>query len=174
MSPVRIQKSWYFNLHPARVQSSGHCDEDAAALSLTLPEHAASLQFSFRKERDLSYVSQLTAQVSPVPVCQGCTNETYSGMLGRDRLFAAACGRSFKCTSENLLLMSSKLRLKLVPLQVQAFVVPGGQYGQEVECSADLQRRVIPLVLGAVAVGVVLVAVLVFLLNKEHQGYERI
>lgn len=48
-------------------------------------------------------------------------------------------------------------------------------YSSEVECLADFNKRVIPLVLGAVAVGVLLIALLTFLLLRDRRrGYERL
>ncbi|XP_031138143.1 lysosome-associated membrane glycoprotein 3 isoform X1 [Sander lucioperca] len=171
------KKTWYFNLDPSRVRASGYCDKEAAVLSLTLPDNAASLQFTFKKEENIFYVNKLTVHVSPLPVCQGCANKTYSGLVVVDKLFAAPTGQSFKCKSENLLLMSSELRIKLVPLQVQAFTLPEGQYGKEVECWADFSKRAIPIIVGATVVGLVLIAVLTFLFIRDRrhsQGYDRL
>lgn len=44
-----VCQTWYFNLDPSRVRTSGYCSSEAAVLSLTLPDNAASLQFTFRK-----------------------------------------------------------------------------------------------------------------------------
>ncbi|XP_044056292.1 lysosome-associated membrane glycoprotein 3 isoform X2 [Siniperca chuatsi] len=170
------KKTWYFSLDPSRVSTSGYCGKETALLSLTLPDNAASLQVTFRKEKNLFYVTKLTVHVSPLPVCQGCANKTYSGLVAHDKLFTAANGQSFKCKSENLLLMSSELQIKLVPLQMQAFTLPKGQYGKEVECWADYNKRVIPIIVGATVVCLILIAVLTFLFIKDRhrQGYDRI
>ncbi|XP_045904536.1 lysosome-associated membrane glycoprotein 3 isoform X2 [Micropterus dolomieu] len=173
---IEKKKSWYFNLDPSRVSISGYCSKETAVLSLTLPANAASLQLFFKKENNLFYVTKLTAHVSPLPVCQGCANKTYSGLVDHEKLFTAANGQSFNCKSENLLLMSPALRIKLVPLQMQAFTLPKGQYGKEVECWADYNKRVIPIVIGATVVCLILIAVLTFLFIKDRrrQGYDRI
>ncbi|XP_054645970.1 LOW QUALITY PROTEIN: uncharacterized protein lamp3 [Dunckerocampus dactyliophorus] len=238
------KKSWYYNLDPSKVLSSGYCHKEAAVLSLTLLDDAASLQFSFKKvqhikhivlllfvpftvntsgqshtliltykyplaikiqiciqarmlfpqwqiiiinrnitmhlcvlnsqENNIFYVTKLTASVSPRPVCLGCANKTYSGLVERDRLFAASFGQSFKCKSANVLLTSSELSLKLVPLQMQAFSVPNGHYGEEVECFADFNKRVVPTVLGAIVIGLLLIATLTFLFvrDRHRHGYD--
>ncbi|KAM7409234.1 hypothetical protein PAMA_000951 [Pampus argenteus] len=170
------KRSWYFNLEPSRVMSSGYCGEDAAVLCLTLLGNAARLQFTFRKEKDIFFVTNLTARVSPLPVCQGCANKTYSGSVAHDKLFAAADGQSFKCKSENVLLTSSELRIKLVPLQMQAFSVPKGQYGKEVECWADFNKWVIAISIGAIVVTFFLIVVLTFLFIRDHHrhSYDRL
>lgn len=57
-------------------------------------------------------------------------DRTYSGLVAHDKMFKTANGKSFKCKSENQLLMSSLLQVKLVPLQIQAFSLDKGQYGK--------------------------------------------
>lgn len=56
-------------------------------------------------------------------------DKTYSGSLAHEKLFAAGDGQSFHCRHEQVLRVSSELRIKLLPLQVQAFTLPEGQYG---------------------------------------------
>uniref|UniRef100_A0A3Q3LVQ7 Lysosome-associated membrane glycoprotein 3-like n=1 Tax=Mastacembelus armatus TaxID=205130 RepID=A0A3Q3LVQ7_9TELE len=165
------KKTWYFNLDPSRVRISGYCDKEAAVLSLTLPDDAAGLQFTFKKEKSLFYVSNLTAHVSPVPVYK-----TYSGLVDHDKLFMVQVGQSFSCKSESLLSTSSELKIKLVPLQIQAFTQPSDHYGQAVECWADFNKRIIPIILEATVVGLILITVLTFLFIKDRrrQGYDRI
>ncbi|KAM4549248.1 lysosome-associated membrane glycoprotein 3 [Odontesthes bonariensis] len=173
---IEKKKTWYFNLDPSRVGISGYCSKEAAVLSLTLPDNVGSLQFTFKKERKNFYVTKLTAHLSPQPVCKGCFNKTYSGLLDHESLFKTANGQSFKCKSEYLLLASSELRIKLVPLQIQAFSVPKGQYGKEVECWADFNKRVIPIIIGAIVVGLFFIIVLSFLFirDRPRQGYDRL
>nr|XP_046247337.1 lysosome-associated membrane glycoprotein 3 [Scatophagus argus] len=170
------EKTWYFSLDPSRVRTTGYCGKQVAVLCLTLPANAASLQFAFRKEKKSFFVTKLIAHMSPQPVCRGCENKTYSGLLDHDKLFKAAEGQSFTCKSESLFLMSSELRIKLVPLKMQAFTLPKGQYGKEVECWADFNKRLIPIIIGAVVVGLLLIAGLSYLLVRERrtQGYDRL
>ncbi|XP_071757790.1 lysosome-associated membrane glycoprotein 3 isoform X3 [Centroberyx gerrardi] len=173
---IEKKKPWYFDLDPTRVTTSGYCGKEAAVLSLTLPDNAASLQFTFKKEGNVSYVTGLTAHISPLPVCKGCASKIYPGVVANDKLFKANYGRSFKCNSQSEFVMAAELRIKLVPLQIQAFTLPKGEYGQEVECWADFNKRVIPIIIGAAVVGLILIAVLTFLVIKDRrrQGYERI
>ncbi|XP_056894954.1 lysosome-associated membrane glycoprotein 3 [Takifugu flavidus] len=171
---ITEQKTWYFNLDSSRVRVSGYCGNQAAVLSITMPDNAASLQFTFTKEKKVFFVTKLTAHLSPMPVCKKCANKTYSGLVAHDKMFKTANGKSFKCKSENQLLMSSLLQVKLVPLQIQAFTLDKGQYGKEVECWADYNKRIIPIVIGAVVVGLLLIAALtyLFLRDSRSQGYE--
>ncbi|KAF7654709.1 hypothetical protein LDENG_00065880 [Lucifuga dentata] len=162
-------KSWYFSLDPIMVSISGYCGNEAAVLSLTLPNNASSLQFTFTKEENIYYVTKLSAHIFPLPVCHGCDSKTYSGVLTTDKLFEAANGQSFKCNSENVFVLSDELQVKLIPLQIQAFTVPKGQYGEEVECWADFNKQLIPTILGAAVVGLILISVLTYLIIKDHR-----
>lgn len=167
-------KTWYFNLDPSRVRTTGYCGKDTSLLSLTLPDNAASLQFTFRKEKKDFYVTKLTAHVSPMPICKNCKNQTYAGLVDHEKLYVSKMSRSFKCNSESLLLMSSVLKIKLVPLQIQAFTLNKGQYGKEVECWADYNKRVIPIIIGASVVGLVLISCVTYFVIKDRRraGYE--
>ncbi|XP_020780932.2 lysosome-associated membrane glycoprotein 3 [Boleophthalmus pectinirostris] len=170
---VLEQKTWYFNLDPSRVTVSGTCGSAVAILSLALHNEGGSLQFFFTKEKKVYYVKKITAHLSPFPVCKNCSR-TYTGIVDHEKLFVSKGGRSFKCNSESLLHLSSTLRLKMVPLQMQAFSVPKGQYGKEVECWADYNKRVIPIVIGAVIVGLLLIALLTYVIMRDRRrtGYE--
>lgn len=57
-------------------------------------------------------------------------DKTYAGLLDHEKRFRTKIGKSFKCKSEELLLMSSQLQIKLVPMQMQAFSLPKGRYGK--------------------------------------------
>lgn len=144
-------------------------------------------------------------------------DKTYAGLLDHEKLFRTENGKSFKCKSDNLLLMSSQLQVKLVPMQMQAFTLPKGQFGKgdcsewrklpetcliftnvllkhqlhilfwllkhfsfpfprvsEVECWADYNKRVIPIIIGAVVVCLLIIAVLTFLFvrDRRREGYD--
>ncbi|XP_076010668.1 lysosome-associated membrane glycoprotein 3 [Genypterus blacodes] len=168
------KRNSYFNLDPGRVSTSGYCGNDTAILSLTLPSNAGSLNFTFTKEGSISYVSRLSAHISPLPPCQECASQVYSGVLSHNKLFKATIGRSFSCYSESQFVMEDELRVKLVPLKVQAFIDHEGTYGVEEECLADYNKRVVPVIMGAAAVGLLLIVMLTFLFIKDHrrEGYE--
>ncbi|TNN53079.1 Lysosome-associated membrane glycoprotein 1 [Liparis tanakae] len=170
------KKTWYFPLEPSRVRTSGYCGKEAAVLSLALPHGAASLQFTFREDKSVFYVDKLTAHVSPLPVCRGCANKTYSGALAHEKLFAAGHGQSFKCQSEQLLWTSSELSIRLVPLRLQAFTLPAAPRGSEVECWPDFNKRALPIIAEATGLGLFLIAVMTFLFIKDRrrEGYDRL
>lgn len=47
-------------------------------------------------------------------------------------------------------------------------------YASDVECWADFNKRIIPIIIGAVVVAIILIAVLTYLFIRDHrrEGYE--
>ncbi|KAF7202780.1 lysosomal associated membrane protein 3 [Nothobranchius furzeri] len=131
---------------------------------------------SFPQERNIFYVTNLTAHLFPQPVCKSCLNKSYSGSVAHEKLFKTLDGHSFKCKSATLLLVSSKLKIKLDSLQMQAFGVPNGLYGEEDECWADFNKRTVPIIIGSIIVSLILCIMLSFLFIRDHRrpGYERL
>ncbi|XP_072295314.1 lysosome-associated membrane glycoprotein 3 [Eucyclogobius newberryi] len=170
------QKTWYLNLDPSRVATSGVCRRRVAVLSLTLPDDGASLRFYFTKgppsEKNLYYVKKVTAHVSPLPVCKSCSNQSFFGQVDDQKLFLTLGGGSFKCSSGSRLRLSSEFHLKLAPLQIQAFSGPTGRSTEEVECWADYNKRVLPIVLGGAAVGLLLIALLTYIILRDRRRAE--
>nr|XP_054608043.1 lysosome-associated membrane glycoprotein 3 [Nothobranchius furzeri] len=173
---TEMKSSWYFNLDPSRIRMNGYCGKEDALLSLTLPNDSAGLHFTFRTERNIFYVTNLTAHLFPQPVCKSCLNKSYSGSVAHEKLFKTLDGHSFKCKSATLLLVSSKLKIKLDSLQMQAFGVPNGLYGEEDECWADFNKRTVPIIIGSIIVSLILCIMLSFLFIRDHRrpGYERL
>ncbi|CAM4653505.1 hypothetical protein PO909_026908 [Leuciscus waleckii] len=168
------KKKYYFNLNPGSTQASGYCSDKKTLLSLDFA--GGNLQFVFIKEGDVSYVKTIKGLLMPTPPCKDCQNKTYIGIVDHEKLFSAKPGLSFRCKSETIEKLSSTLTLKLVPLQIQAFDLASGAFGKEVECSADYNKRMIPIILGAVAAAICLIAILTYVLVRERRGrgYEQI
>ncbi|CAL8306500.1 unnamed protein product [Lota lota] len=174
------KKSWYFNVDPSILLVSGYCGTNAVTLSLTLPNNSASLQLTYALPKGrvvtmLHYVTNVLEVMRQgdfyVLKCK-----TYPGELTNKRLFEAPYGQSYQCKSQSVFVMTEELQVKLVPLQIQAFKVPDGGYGQEVMCPADLNRVIVPTILWATAIGLLLIAVLTYLIVKDRRanGYERL
>ncbi|XP_077057928.1 lysosome-associated membrane glycoprotein 3 isoform X2 [Siphateles boraxobius] len=168
------KKKYYFNLDPGSTQATGNCRKQKAVLSLDFA--GGNLQFTFIKEGDVSYVKTITGLLMPAPTCKNCQNKTYVGIVDHEKLFKAKNGLSFQCKSDITLILSSNLKVKLMPMQIQAFDLASGAFGKEVECWEDYNKRMIPIILGAVAVAVCLIAILTYVLVRERRGrgYEQL
>ncbi|CAB1324230.1 unnamed protein product [Coregonus sp. 'balchen'] len=168
---IEKKKASYFNLDPTTTLATGRCGEKEAVLSLAIVGEGGYLNLTFEKEGNLSYVSKVNANLAP-----GKGNKNYPGVIEHEKLFPTAAGRSFKCNSQTKFHLAENLRVKLVPLQFQAFKLTNGKFGEEVECWADFNKRIIPIIIGATAVALLLIAVLTFLIiwNRRRAGYDRI
>ncbi|XP_051549626.1 lysosome-associated membrane glycoprotein 3-like [Myxocyprinus asiaticus] len=168
------KKKYYFNLNPSSTRATGYCGNIRSVLSLDFD--GGNLEFTFIKEGGVSYVKTIKGLLKPAPPCKNCQNKTYVGVVDHEKLFKADNGLSFKCKSDMTLILADYFRVKLVPLQIQAFDLSNGAFGKEVECWADFNKRMIPIILGAVAAAICLIAILTFLLIRERrgQGYEQL
>ncbi|KAM9461927.1 lysosome-associated membrane glycoprotein 3-like [Clarias gariepinus] len=167
------KKTLYYNMDPKITTVTGYCTEKKAIFSLIFD--GGNLEFTFIKSGDQSYVSTLRALLEPEPSCKQCKSKSYPGILDHDKLFKTTKGKSFKCQSKTRQL-SEDLTIKLTSLRVQAFDMPSATFGKETECWDDYMKRIVPIVVGAVVAGVILIAVLVFVLMREHrsQQYEQL
>uniref|UniRef100_A0A671STJ4 Lysosome-associated membrane glycoprotein 2-like luminal domain-containing protein n=1 Tax=Sinocyclocheilus anshuiensis TaxID=1608454 RepID=A0A671STJ4_9TELE len=148
------KKKYYFNVNPSFTRVRGECGSQKSVFSLEFD--GGHLEFTFIKEGDLSYA--------------------YVGVVNHEKLFKAKNGLSFQCKSQTTLILASYFGVKLVPLQIQAFDLNNEAFGKEVECWDDYNKRMIPIILGAVAAAVCLIAILTYVLVRErrNQGYEQL
>ncbi|XP_027014543.1 lysosome-associated membrane glycoprotein 3 [Tachysurus fulvidraco] len=163
------EKTLYFNIEPKFTRTTGYCADQKAILSLEFD--GGNLEFTFIKNGDLSYVSRLRAVLEPEPFCKQCKSQSYPGILDHEKLFKTTKGKSFKCQSKTSLKMAENLTIKLIPLQIQAFDLPMNNFGKETECWADYTKRIMPIVVGAVVAGIILIAILVYVLKRERRGH---
>uniref|UniRef100_A0A8C2PX77 Lysosome-associated membrane glycoprotein 2-like luminal domain-containing protein n=1 Tax=Cyprinus carpio TaxID=7962 RepID=A0A8C2PX77_CYPCA len=153
-------KNYYFNVNPSFTRVTGFCGAQKSVFSLEFD--GGHLEFTFIKVPTVAFISMI--------------NKTYVGVVSNDKLFKAKNGLSFQCKSQTTLILASFLRVKLVPMQIQAFGLANGAFGKEVECWEDYNKRMIPIILGAVAAAVCLIAILTYVLVRErrNQGYEQL
>ncbi|XP_053491607.1 lysosome-associated membrane glycoprotein 3 isoform X2 [Ictalurus furcatus] len=168
------KKTLYFNMDPNSTKATGFCANKKIVLSLEFD--GGNLEFTFIKDGDKSYVQTLRALLEPEPSCKQCKGKSYPGILDHEKLFETTKVKSFKCQSQTTLKLAENLMIKLIPLKIQAFDLPKGTFGEETECLADYTKRIIPIVVGAVVAGIVLISVLVYVLMRERrsQGYEQL
>ncbi|XP_038857856.1 lysosome-associated membrane glycoprotein 3-like [Salvelinus namaycush] len=165
-------KAFYFNLDPSTTLATGRCGQKEAVLLLAIVGEGGYLELTFEKEGNISYVSKVKANLAP---SKG--NKNYPGVIEHEKLFPTAADHSLKCNSQTEFHLAENLRVKLGPLQFQAFKLTNGKFGEEVECWADFNKRIFPIIIGATVVGLLLIAVLTFLIiwnSRRQAGYDRI
>ncbi|TSK53786.1 Lysosome-associated membrane glycoprotein 3 [Bagarius yarrelli] len=164
----------YFNMDPKSTRITGYCTDQKAVLSLEFD--GGYLEFTFLESGEQSYVSKLRALLETEPYCKQCKGPIYSGILNHEQLFKTTKNKSFKCLSVTSLNIAVNLTIKFISLQIQAFNISMNNFGKETECWADYLKRTLPIAMGAVVAGIILIAVLVCVLKREHSrpGYEQL
>ncbi|XP_061095317.1 lysosome-associated membrane glycoprotein 3 [Conger conger] len=171
---VTVNKSMlYFNIHPSSTRVTGVCGQTTSILALNFT--GGHLEFTFRKEDNTSYVTSVKAGLEG-SVCKGCEHLLFKGVKTNMKLFEAHAGFCYKCDTQTTLPLAANLSVKIIHAQIQALGITDNKFGLEEECWPDYYRRVMPVVLGGVAIGVCLVAFLTYLLIRERRphGYQRI
>ncbi|KAL2089730.1 hypothetical protein ACEWY4_014418 [Coilia grayii] len=168
------KKFYYFNMNPLVTRATGYCGNLTAVLSLEF--EGGNLEFTFVKEAKEYYTRKIRALLEPVSMCKKCKSQSYPGIMEKEKLFKTTTGLCFKCKSELVVKMSPDFRLKMMAAQFQPFDLANGQFGKDFECWQDYIKRIIPIILGAIAVGVCLIATVSYLITREYrnQGYERL
>ncbi|XP_063057919.1 lysosome-associated membrane glycoprotein 3 [Engraulis encrasicolus] len=170
------KKFYYFNIDPRGTRPTGYCGNRTAVLSLEF--EGGNVEFNFVKDGKEYYTRRMRAQLEPELKCKKCKNKVYrySGVVEEEKQFKTTTGLSFKCKSDLVVKMSSELRLKVMASQFQPFDLAKGQFGKDFECWPDYIKRVIPIILGAIAVGVFLIALVSYLVIREYRNrdYERL
>ncbi|KAJ8418837.1 hypothetical protein AAFF_G00003360 [Aldrovandia affinis] len=171
---TRSKKVSYFNIDPTSTKATGLCGQNTSYLSLNFT--GGHLQFTIHKEENVAYVTTVRASLEMSPACKDCKSDLFTGVISNQTLFQAAAGLCYRCNALTTLQVAEDLSIRIIHLQIQAFEIIDGQFGLEEECWPDYYRRVVPMVLGAVAVGIWLIVILAFLLIRDNhpQGYERL
>ncbi|XP_036378748.1 lysosome-associated membrane glycoprotein 3 [Megalops cyprinoides] len=170
---TKNKKISYFNLDPPSTEATGVCGENISFL--TLKFKTGNLGLTFNKDGNVSYVTTVNGSLE-ISACKSCKSQLFTGVISNRTLFQAANGFSYKCNSPRILLLAENFRIKIVNVQVQAFDIIDGQFGMVEECWPDYHKRILPIILGATAVGMGLIVILTFLVVRDNrpQGYERI
>ncbi|KAI1891532.1 hypothetical protein AGOR_G00144770 [Albula goreensis] len=171
---TRNKKMSFFNIDPTTTKATGLCGRSTSYLSLNFTK--GHLQLTFHKEGEAWYVTTIRTSLDAFLICKNCKRELFTGVISNKTLFETAAGLCYKCNTQMTLRLGENLSIKIINVKIQAFEMNDGHFGKEEECWPDYCRRVIPLALGAVAVGGCLIAILVFLTLRDNhpQGYQRI
>ncbi|XP_018417744.1 PREDICTED: lysosome-associated membrane glycoprotein 1 [Nanorana parkeri] len=87
-----------------------------------------------------------------------------------------AAHKSYKCTAKETLLITGNFSIDTYSLQIQAFNIDGNKFGPAVECAADQNGMLVPIVVGAALAGLVLIVLIAYLIGRKrsHAGYQTI
>ncbi|XP_057162626.1 lysosome-associated membrane glycoprotein 3 isoform X1 [Ursus arctos] len=158
----------YFNIDPNATQASGNCGFRKSNLLLNF--QGGFVNFTFTKDENSYYINEVRAYLTvsnPETVYQG----TKSSVV----MFETVVGHSFKCVSEQSIQLSTRLQLKTMNVQYQAFDFEDDHFGNADECFTDRNRRENPVAVG-LSIAVLLIVLLTACLvasKRPSRGYER-
>ncbi|CAL1582074.1 unnamed protein product [Knipowitschia caucasica] len=161
-----------FNLIPNETSSFGSCDKESAILKLNSGQRT-ELTFRFTINttsnkynlEGLSILATLPDMMEPVSF----ENDSLDYLRGR-------LGFSYRCRSEQTLVVTQDFSLNTYLLHVQPFGLTGDVFGSALECLLDEDDLVIPIVVGVALAGLVFIVLLAYLIGRKrsHAGYQTI
>ncbi|XP_068128111.1 macrosialin [Hyperolius riggenbachi] len=147
-------------------KASGNCSDDVAELTLKFPNGKLTLTFrqnKTEKKFSLGAVHITVLEKDPSEFSNSSLEDMSTPM-----------GRSFAC-KEVVVKLSPAVTFVLSDVHVQAFDVPGGNYGKEYNCSKSPTNNTVPIVVGIVLLVLIVIVVLVYIIarqRKHREGYQ--
>ncbi|XP_019479607.1 PREDICTED: lysosome-associated membrane glycoprotein 3 isoform X1 [Hipposideros armiger] len=159
----------YFNIDPNTTRASGNCGSRESNLLLNF--QGGFVNLTFTKDENSYYINEVGAYLMV-----SNPEKIYQGMKSAVMMFETVIGHSFKCVSEQSIQLSVHLQLKTVNVQLQAFDLEDGHFGNADECFSDRNRREIPVAVGLSIAGLLIVLLTACLVARKRpsRGYERI
>lgn len=159
------------NLQPNRTTASGSCGVPVA--TLTLAEDLTNLTFTFT----LNSTTQ-KFHLSAVSVSAFWSDMTDRFVASNSSLDYLQCsvGRSYMCSTEQMLGVVPTFSINTFRLQLQPFNVTANKFSAAEECRVDRENMLIPIIVGAALAGLVLIVLIAYLIGRKrtHAGYQTI
>ncbi|MGH0125491.1 UNVERIFIED_CONTAM: hypothetical protein FKN15_054588 [Acipenser sinensis] len=158
-------KTTVFNINPVTTVASGVCDANISTLFLR--DGSTNLTFVFMlNDTKKFYLSEIAVATSDGFIANN-KNLTY---------LRGTLGRSYMCSAEQTLTVTSVFSINAFHLQVQPFGVSSGKFGTAEECQLDEDNMLIPIIVGAALAGLVLIVLIAYLIGRKrsHAGYQTI
>lgn len=161
-----------FNINPNHTSASGNCSSHLVTLQLMSMGTQLGLHFILN-ETSSHFFLQGVQLAMTLPDARDPNFKAANNSL---RVLEASLGRSYRCNSEQAVLITPALGLNLFQVWLQAFRVDGGQFGAAEECPMDENSMLIPIAVGGALAGLVLVVLIAYLIGRKrsHAGYQTI
>ncbi|RXN01977.1 Lysosome-associated membrane glycoprotein 1 [Acipenser ruthenus] len=158
-------KTTVFNINPLTTVAGGACDTNSS--TLILRDGSTNLTFMFMlNDTKKFYLSGIAVATSGGFIADN-KNLTY---------LRGTLGRSYMCSAEQTLTVTSVFSINAFHLQVQPFGVSSGKFGTAEDCQLDEDNMLIPIIVGAALAGLVLIVLIAYLIGRKrsHAGYQTI
>lgn len=166
------EASYEFNIDPHNISPNGNCSKNFATLQLSSNQVFLLFNFTLNATESKFYLDHVHVNTT-IPDAKDPRFNVDSGSLS---YLQATTRKSYKCNSKQTLQITDNFSIDTYSLQVQAFDIDGNKFGPAVECSADQNGMLVPIVVGAALAGLVLIVLIAYLIGRKrsHAGYQTI
>lgn len=164
--------TYEFNIDPHTVTRNGSCSKNFATLQLSSDQVFLLFNFTLNATESKFYLGHVHVNTT-IPDAKDPRFDVDSGSLS---FLQATTRKSYKCNSKQTLQITDNFSIDTYSLQVQAFDIDGNKFGPAVECAADQNGMLVPIVVGAALAGLVLIVLIAYLIGRKrsHAGYQTI
>ncbi|XP_073419633.1 lysosome-associated membrane glycoprotein 1 [Dendrobates tinctorius] len=161
-----------FNIDPKKVTPSGSCSKDLATLLLSSDQANILFDFVLNATEGKFYLGHVHVNTTVAEAKES----TFSIDSGNVTFLKTTTHKSYKCNEKQTLQITANLSIYTYDLQVQPFDVDGDKFGPAVECAADQNGMLVPIIVGAALAGLVLIVLIAYLIGRKrsHAGYQTI
>lgn len=164
--------SYEFNINPHNITAIGNCSKNVVTLQLSSGQVFLLFSFTLNATENKFYLGHVHVNTTILDAKDPRFNVD-SGSLS---FLQATTSKSYKCNSKQTLQITDNFSIDTYNLQVQAFGIDGNKFGPVVECAADQNGMLVPIVVGAALAGLVLIVLIAYLIGRKrsHAGYQTI
>lgn len=161
-----------FNINPNETKWTGSCTAHLVTLNLLYSRNVLVLQFGMNATSGLFFLEGIQLNMT-FPDARDPTFRAANSSL---RALQATIGNSYKCSSEEHILVTKAFFLNVFSIQIQAFKVENDRFGSVEECVQDGNNMLIPIAVGGALAGLVLIVLIAYLIGRKrsHAGYQTI
>ncbi|XP_008846649.1 lysosome-associated membrane glycoprotein 1 isoform X2 [Nannospalax galili] len=161
-----------FNINSNETISNGTCSAHMVTLNLWYPKSILVLEFGMNASSSQFFLQGIQLNTT-FPDAKDPTFRAANSSL---RALQATIGNSYKCSSEEQILVTKAFSLNIFSIQIQAFKVESDRFGSVEECVLDGNNMLIPIAVGGALAGLVLIVLIAYLIGRKrsHAGYQTI
>ncbi|KAM3935162.1 lysosome-associated membrane glycoprotein 1 [Leptodactylus fuscus] len=164
--------SYEFNIEPTQIKASGTCSKTYSTLLLSSEKVSLLFNFTLNLNESKFYLGEVAVNTTIVDA----KDPKFSSSNGSLSFLKTTTRKSYKCNSKETLQVTDSFSIDFYNLQIQAFDIDNGKFGPAVECAADQNGMLVPIIVGAALAGLVLIVLIAYLIGRKrsHAGYQTI
>ncbi|KAG8586624.1 hypothetical protein GDO81_005437 [Engystomops pustulosus] len=164
--------SYRFNIEPAKIQYNGFCSKTYTTLNITFGSDFLLFNFTLNATESKFYLHLVHLNLTVLDAKDPNIDVENASLS----YLQTTTHKSYKCSSKQTLQVTDKFSVDTYSLQIQPFDIDENKFGPAVECSADQNGMLVPIIVGAALAGLVLIVLIAYLIGRKrsHAGYQTI